>query len=126
VITKRHLAVEEEEGCLSLPEIHVDVRRARKIRFQAYDLNGNLVGYEADELFSRAVQHETDHLDGKLIIDYPGPPAMREIESALRELELHHQRAQASGELPSNEEIVKHLSVMKRPVADWVADSAPS
>ena len=38
VITKRHLSVEDEEGCLSLPDIRVDVRRAKKIRFQAYDL----------------------------------------------------------------------------------------
>ena len=54
------------------------MRRARKIRFQAYDLEGNLVEYEADELFSRAVQHETDHLDGKLIIDYFEPLVLRE------------------------------------------------
>ena len=97
VITKRHMSIEDEEGCLSLPEIHVKVKRAKKIKFQAYDLEGNLVGYEADELFSRAVQHETDHLDGKLIIDHLEPSALREIEPTLRELELKHKHAQASG-----------------------------
>ena len=64
------------------------MRRARKIRFQAYDLEGKLVEYEADELFSRAVQHETDHLDGKLIIDYFEPLVLRENQAKLRELEL--------------------------------------
>ncbi len=125
VITKRHLAVEDEEGCLSLPDIRGDVRRARKIRFQAYDLKGNLVDYDADDLFSRAVQHETDHLDGKLIIDWFEPVILRETEPKLRGLELQHQRAQASGELPSNEEIVKQLTLMKRPVPDCTADSTP-
>jgi peptide deformylase len=118
VITKRHMSIEDEEGCLSLPEIRADVRRARKIRFQAYDLGGKLVEYEADELFSRAVQHESDHLDGKLIIDYFDSLVLRENEAKLRELEREHQKAQASGELPSNEIIVRRLAAMERPVAD--------
>jgi peptide deformylase len=115
VINKRHLSIEDEEGCLSLPEIRVDVRRARRIRFQAYDLAGKLVDYEADELFSRAVQHETDHLDGKLIIDYCEPLVLRENQSKLRELELQHHRAQTTGELPSDDAIVKQLASMERP-----------
>jgi peptide deformylase len=124
VINKRHLAVEDEEGCLSLPDIRGEVRRARKIKFQAYDLQGNLVDYDADDLFSRAVQHETDHLDGKLIIDWFEPAILRETRPKLRELELQHQRAQASGELPQNEEIVKQLNLMKRPVPDCIAGFA--
>ncbi len=125
VITKRHQAVEDEEGCLSLPDIRGDVRRARRIKFQAYDLQGNLIDYEADELFSRAVQHETDHLDGKLIIDWFEPLTLRETESKVRELELQYRRAQASGEIPANEEIVKQLNLMQRPVPDCIAGSAP-
>ncbi len=69
-IVKRHSAVEDEEGCLSLPGLYGNVRRAKRIRVKCYDLEGNLVEHDADELFSRAVQHETDHLDGKLFIDY--------------------------------------------------------
>ncbi len=121
VITKRHLSVEDEEGCLSLPDIRADVRRARKIRFQAYDLAGKLVDYDADELFSRAVQHESDHLDGKLIIDYFDPLVLRENQAKLRELEREHQKAQASGELPSDEAIVRQLATMERPGADLVS-----
>ncbi len=121
VIIKRHLSVVDEEGCLSLPEIRADVRRARKIRFQAYDLTGKLVDYDADELFSRAIQHESDHLDGKLIIDYFDPLVLRENEAKLRELEREHQKAQASGELPSDEAIVRQLATMERPGAELVS-----
>jgi peptide deformylase len=121
VINKRHLSIEDEEGCLSLPEIHIDVKRARKIKFQAYDLSGNLVDYEADELFSRAVQHESDHLEGKLIIDYGEPLVMRETAPKLRELELKHRRAQAGGEIPPDDDIVKQLVTMKKPTIDLFA-----
>ena len=76
-IVKRHSAVEDEEGCLSLPGVYAKVRRAKKIRVRAYDLEGNLVEHEADELFSRAVQHETDHLEGKLFIDYLEPLGLK-------------------------------------------------
>ncbi len=86
---------------------------------------GKLVDYEADELFSRAVQHETDHLDGKLIIDYFEPLVLRENQAKLRELELQHQKAQAGGELPSDKMIVKQLAAMQRPiVADLMSGRA--
>ncbi len=74
-IVKRHSSIEDEEGCLSLPGLYAKVRRAKRIRVRAYDLEGNLVEHDADELFSRAVQHEADHLDGKLFIDYLDPLA---------------------------------------------------
>jgi peptide deformylase len=126
VITKRHLSVEDEEGCLSLPGIHVDVRRARKLRFQAYDLEGKLVEYEADELFSRAVQHESDHLDGKLIIDHIEPLTLRENQETLRALELQHQRAQSSGEMLADQELVKQLSAMRGPAPCLVSGPTPA
>lgn len=124
VITKRHLSIEDEEGCLSLPEIHVDVKRARKIKFKAYDLEGKLVEYEADELFSRAVQHESDHLDGRLIIDYLEPLSLRKTQPKLHELEKQHRRAQARAELPSDEEIIKQLAAMKRPAPGLFSGTA--
>jgi len=54
-IIKRHSSSEDEEGCLSLPGLYGKVRRARKIRVRAYDLLGDLVEHEADELFSRVI-----------------------------------------------------------------------
>jgi methionyl-tRNA formyltransferase len=84
-IVKRHSSIEDEEGCLSLPGLYAKVRRARKIRVQAYDVEGKLVEHEAEDLFSRAVQHETDHLDGKLFIDYLSPLALHSAGEKLRE-----------------------------------------
>lgn len=60
---------EAEEGCLSLPDIRVNVRRAKRCRIRAQDVTGKAFEWEADGLVARIWQHETDHLDGRLIID---------------------------------------------------------
>lgn len=57
------------EGCLSFPEITVEIPRPTKVRVTAQDLHGNRIEFEAAGLLSRAVQHETDHLNGILFID---------------------------------------------------------
>lgn len=62
-----------EEGCLSLPGISVKVKRAREIVCQAVNENNSLVEFEALGLTARAIQHEVDHLLGKMIIDYASP-----------------------------------------------------
>lgn len=56
----------EEEGCLSLPEIREKVSRAAKVRVKAQDLQGKWFEMEGEELLARAFQHEIDHLDGIL------------------------------------------------------------
>lgn len=58
----------EQEGCLSLPEIHEKVTRAAKVRVRAQDLEGNWRELEGAELLARAFQHEIDHLDGVLFL----------------------------------------------------------
>lgn len=58
-----------EEGCLSLPGIFVQVKRASKITIEGLDRDGKKVSIEATYLAARALQHETDHLNGILIID---------------------------------------------------------
>lgn len=58
------------EGCLSLPGIMVKVKRAKEITCQALNENSELITFEAVELVARAIQHEVDHLMGKMIIDY--------------------------------------------------------
>jgi peptide deformylase len=117
-IIKRHSSVEDEEGCLSLPGLYAKVRRAKKIRVRAYDLQGNLVEHEADELLSRAIQHETDHLEGKLFIDYLEPLVKRSAGDKLRAFELEYRRAQGDGAIPADNDLVKRLDVMQRPAAD--------
>jgi peptide deformylase len=114
-IVKRHSSSEDEEGCLSLPGLYSKVRRARKIKVQAFNLEGELVEHEAEELFSRAVQHESDHLDGKLFIDYLGPLARHSIKDKLRELETQFRLAQSGGEYPQDPEILKQLDSLTGP-----------
>jgi peptide deformylase len=58
----------EEEGCLSLPEIRERVSRAEKVRVRAQDVEGKWFEMDGDELLARAFQHEIDHLDGVLFI----------------------------------------------------------
>jgi peptide deformylase len=63
---------EAEEGCLSLPQIYGNVRRNQKIKIEAWDVKGNRFEVEAADLPARVLQHEADHLDGKMIIDRMG------------------------------------------------------
>jgi peptide deformylase len=114
-IVKRHSSVEDEEGCLSLPGLYTKIRRARKVRVQAFDLQGNPVEYEAEDLFARAVQHETDHVEGKLFIDYLGPLARHAIKDKLQEFEQQYREAQASGAIAPEAELVQQLDAMPRP-----------
>ncbi len=116
-IVKRHASVEEEEGCLSLPGLYAKVHRARKIKARAYDLEGNPIEVEAEDLLSRVIQHETDHLSGKLFIDYLGPLARHSMKAKLQEFEKNYRQAQASGEFPVDAEILRQLDAMNQPTA---------
>jgi peptide deformylase len=62
-----------QEGCLSVPEATVEVKRAAKVTFKGLDRQGRPIEGGAEGLFARAIQHEIDHLNGKLIIDYANP-----------------------------------------------------
>lgn len=62
-----------QEGCLSVPDIFADVKRAHKLKVRALDRNGDSFELEADELLAVCIQHEMDHLQGKLFVDYLSP-----------------------------------------------------
>ena len=106
-----------EEGCLSLPGLYGKVRRARKIKVQAYDLGGNPIEVEADDLLGRAIQHESDHLDGKLFIDYLGPIARTTSGAKVKEIEAGYRKAQAEGIFPDDDEIRRQLDEVARAAA---------
>jgi peptide deformylase len=61
-----------EEGCLSIPDVYADVERAMRVVVKAQDRDGSPIEVDATELLARCVQHEIDHLHGKLFIDYLG------------------------------------------------------
>ena len=79
--------VNEEEGCLSLPGINLQVPRAEVIRIRAFDLAGKDFEVEAGGLLAIAIQHENDHLDGKLFISKLTRAGKEAIAEKLKELE---------------------------------------
>ncbi|MFT3787218.1 MAG: peptide deformylase [Tepidisphaeraceae bacterium] len=78
---------EGEEGCLSLPDIHIDVLRADKVRLQAQDVDGKPVDIIDEGFVTRVWQHETDHLDAILLTDRMGFSAKMKFRKKLKELE---------------------------------------
>jgi peptide deformylase len=62
-----------EEGCLSVPGVFEEVERAERIRVRFQDLEGRTVEQDADGLLAVCIQHEMDHLEGKLFLDYLSP-----------------------------------------------------
>ncbi len=73
-----------EEGCLSLPEIYGDVERPNALRLRWYDLNGKKHEEDYTGFQAVALQHEFDHLDGKVFIDYFSPLKRRMIIKKLK------------------------------------------
>jgi peptide deformylase len=77
---------EGPEGCLSIPGLSIDCRRALSVVARGFDQHGEPVTVEGSELLARAIQHETDHLDGVLFLDRLGPAnrklAMKEIRES--------------------------------------------
>jgi peptide deformylase len=74
-----------EEGCLSLPGVHVEVERPARVRVRAHDPSGEPLEIEAEGLEARVIQHEVDHLDGILILDRISRQARKEAMRAVRE-----------------------------------------
>jgi peptide deformylase len=80
-----------EEGCLSLPGIYDKLKRATKIKVRALDRNGEQVEMDAEGLLGVCIQHEMDHLEGKLFVDY-----LSELKRTLIRRRLEKERKQKS------------------------------
>jgi len=74
-----------EEGCLSVPGLSFEIMRPKEVHITGYDLQGNEVSLEADELLSRLFQHEMDHLDGVLLLDHLDDKTRKKAMKTLRE-----------------------------------------
>ena len=89
------------------------MRRAKTVKVQGYNLQGELMEVTASDLEARAWQHEIDHLNGVLFIDKLGPIGKLGARKALREFEYIYKKSQERGEIPSDEEIERQLTELE-------------
>lgn len=108
-IVKRTSTARDEEGCLSFPELYGKVFRAKRVRVRALDLEGNPFEVEADDLMARAIQHETDHVRGRLFIDLLSPLDKLAIGKKVQGFEKAFREAQERGEYAGDDELRRQL-----------------
>ncbi|MGH8377943.1 MAG: peptide deformylase [Gammaproteobacteria bacterium] len=89
-----------QEGCLSVPGVFEEVQRAERIRVHALDPEGQPLEFDADGLLAVCIQHEIDHLDGKLFVDYLSQLKRQRIRKKL-EKEQREERDGASVTAPA-------------------------
>ena len=86
-----------EEGCLSVPGIYADVRRAERVRVRAFDRHGKEFEETIDGMHAVCLQHEMDHLEGKLFVDYLSPlkrrMVLKKLEKAKKQAEQNARKA---------------------------------
>jgi len=70
IVSDHKTLVKGEEGCLSIPDVYGDVSRPERVTVRALDRDGNPFEIEAEGLLARCLQHEIDHLDGRMFIDH--------------------------------------------------------
>lgn len=85
-----------EEGCLSVPEVYDEVERAANIRVKAFDEHGKEFEFDADGLLAVCVQHEIDHLDGKVFVEYLSRLKQDRIKARLKKRERALERERAA------------------------------
>lgn len=82
-----------EEGCLSIPESRGFVPRAEKVKIRALDRDGKTYELEADDLLAICIQHEMDHLEGKLFVDYLSALKRQRIRQKLEKMARQEARS---------------------------------
>jgi len=100
----------QEEGCLSLPGVRMDVRRPQRIVVEAFDLDGEPMRLDLDGLLSRVVQHEFDHLEGRLFTDRLPEAAALEVRQELDTFRDVFFGKQSRGEMPDTAELLAELA----------------
>jgi peptide deformylase len=99
----------QEEGCLSLPGVRMDVRRPERIVVDAWSLEGEPIHLDLDGLLARVVQHEFDHLEGRLFTDRLPEAAALEVRRSLEGFREVFAGRQSRGELPAEAALVAEL-----------------
>ena len=80
--------VRDVEGCLSFPGLHTDISRAARVKATVGTLDGGSFTFEAAGLLGRAVQHETDHLHGRLFIDLLTDAERRDLRNQIERIKM--------------------------------------
>jgi peptide deformylase len=88
IVARSEQCTTASEGCLSVPGCMMEVERSDEVTVRAQDLSGNPLELEAAGIAARIMQHETDHLDGRLILDRTSPEERRRVLKELRERSL--------------------------------------
>jgi len=110
VIHRKKGKEEDEEGCLSFPEIQSHVVRAAEIELEGISLEGKLQRFTWKGLLARAVQHEVDHLKGVSFVERLSEAVFVEIRERLAELEMQFETDQRLGLIPSNAELEAQIA----------------
>jgi peptide deformylase len=105
VETGRGLTV-AEEGCLSFPNVFVDIKRPRWAKIRARDVDGNLFEADGEGLLGRALQHEFDHLTGRLMIDLVGMVKKEVIKRKMKRWHSEHDGKAAEAKPPTVRDLV--------------------
>ena len=103
----------QEEGCLSLPGLRADVRRPERVVVDAWSVDGQPIRIDLDGFLARVVQHEFDHLEGRLFTDRLPEAAALEARHALESMEEVFYGQQSRGEIPSSDELVARLDALE-------------
>lgn len=104
VIVESKGAFKDREGCLSFPGLYQDIRRAKAVKVQYYDLSGQAKEMACSDLPARVWQHEIDHLNGVLFIDKMGPIARMSSRKDLEQLVAEFEDAKKKGTIPPGTE----------------------
>lgn len=116
-LSRRRGWKEGEEGCLSFPGMYGQVKRSSEIRVAAYGLDGQPFELDLDDLASRAVQHETDHLDGVLFIDRLTDNSRRDLAPVIADFEKAYRRQQSEGQHPPDADVAAELERLEPKLA---------
>ncbi|MFM7035124.1 MAG: peptide deformylase [Planctomycetia bacterium] len=103
----------QEEGCLSLPGLRMDVRRPERVLIDAWSLDGQPIHLDLDGFLARVVQHEYDHLEGRLFTDRLPEAAALEARRTLESMREVFAGRQSRGELPLNDHLVARLDALE-------------
>ena len=96
-ILSKEGSIEHEEGCLSVPEYYEKVTRAERIRVKALDRQGESFEMDAEGLLAVCIQHELDHLDGKLFVDYLSTLKQQRVRKKLEKLKRQQAQSAPAG-----------------------------